>query len=86
MDPTELQIRFGLRLRDRRLAQALSQEELAFRAGLHRTYISSAERGQRNVSLVNIWKLANALSAPMADLVDLTLEDGAPVHKERQAD
>jgi transcriptional regulator with XRE-family HTH domain len=49
----------------------LSQEELAYRAGLHRTYISSIERGQRNVSLENIFAIARALKVTPADLVKL---------------
>jgi len=44
-----------------RKSTGLSQEELADRAGLHRTYISSIERGERNVSLENIFLLAQAL-------------------------
>lgn len=47
----------------------LSQEELADRAGLHRTYISSVERAQRNVSLENIYGIAEALGVPAADLL-----------------
>jgi transcriptional regulator with XRE-family HTH domain len=47
----------------------LSQEELADRAGLHRTYISSIERNERNVSLENIFLLAKALGVEAADLV-----------------
>ena len=64
----DIRIRFGQRLRELRQAKGLSQEELAFRAGLHRTYVSSAERGQRNVALVNIEKLARALGIDIADL------------------
>lgn len=52
-----------------RQATGLSQEELADRAGLHRTYISSVERAQRNVSLENIFKLASALGVEPQDLV-----------------
>ncbi len=44
-----------------RTEKKLSQEDLADKAGLHRTYISSVERGQRNVSLKNIGKIAKAL-------------------------
>jgi transcriptional regulator with XRE-family HTH domain len=51
-----------------RLARGLSQERLAELAGLHRTYISSLERGQRNVSLDNIHALADALAVRPADL------------------
>jgi transcriptional regulator with XRE-family HTH domain len=65
---TDIKTRFGQRLRELRQAKGLSQEELAFRAGLHRTYISSTERGQRNVALLNIEKLAAALEVGMADL------------------
>lgn len=52
---------FGLRLRRLRQDAGLSQEELADKAGLHRTYVGAVERGERNVSLVNIWRLAEAL-------------------------
>ncbi len=65
---TDIKLRFGQRLRELRRARHLSQEELAFRARLHRTYISSAERGQRNVSLVNLEKLATALEVDICDL------------------
>jgi transcriptional regulator with XRE-family HTH domain len=63
-------IAFGERLRAVRLAQGLSQEQLAEKAELHRTYVSSAERGQRNVSLQNIIRLARALDVPPGDLVN----------------
>lgn len=59
---------FGARVRELRLARGLSQEQLAERAGLHRTYISSLERGQRNVGLDNILDLAAALEVPAAHL------------------
>ncbi len=65
---TGIKARFGRRLRELRRAHGLSQEELAFRAGLHRTYVSSAERGERNVSIVNLEKLANALSVEICEL------------------
>jgi transcriptional regulator with XRE-family HTH domain len=65
---TDIKARFGRRLRELRQARGLSQEELAFRAGLHRTYVSSAERGERNVSLVNLERLANALGVHIRDL------------------
>jgi transcriptional regulator with XRE-family HTH domain len=65
----EIKARFGRRLRQLRTDRGLSQEELAFRAGLHRTYISSAERGERNVSLVNLVRLARALDVHVRELV-----------------
>ena len=56
-------------LRRLRKVTGLSQEGLAERAGLHRTYVSSVERAERNVSLENIFVLANALGVEPADLV-----------------
>ncbi len=64
----DIKARFGQRLREIRQKKGLSQEELAFLAGLHRTYVSSAERGQRNVSLVNIEKLARALEVDITEM------------------
>ena len=52
---------FGKRLREIRISRGLSQEALAFEAKLDRTYVSSCERGQRNISLENIHRLARAL-------------------------
>ncbi len=72
----DIKARFGHRLRELRQARGISQEELAFRAGLHRTYVSSAERGQRNVSLVNLEKLSEALELEIADLFRETVERG----------
>lgn len=53
--------RFGERIRKLRLAKNWSQEELATRSGLHSTYIGGVERGERNIGLDNILKLARAL-------------------------
>lgn len=53
--------RFGRTVRKYRVASGLSQEELAATAGLHRTYVGGIERGERNVSLENIVRLARAL-------------------------
>lgn len=66
---SDVAIRFGLRLRELRREQGVSQEELAARAELHRTYVSSVERGERNVSLETVEKLAKALKLRMADLM-----------------
>jgi transcriptional regulator with XRE-family HTH domain len=65
----EVLVLFGARLRKVRTAKGISQEKLAELAGLHRTYVSSVERGSRNISLVNIDKLATALGVPMTRLV-----------------
>ena len=60
--------RFGKAIRRRRRELDFSQEELAERAEIHRTYISSIERGQRNPSLENIEKLAKALDISISAL------------------
>lgn len=61
---------FGRRVREYRLSAGLSQEALAEAAGIHRTYVSSLERGQRNVSLDNIIALARALGIDAAQLFE----------------
>lgn len=60
---------FGNRVRELREKIGISQEELAYRAELHRTYISSIERGAQNISIRNIEKLAKALGITMKELV-----------------
>jgi transcriptional regulator with XRE-family HTH domain len=60
---------FGDNVRQRRRELGLSQEELADAAGVHRTYIGSIERAERNVSLDNIDRISNALSATAAQLL-----------------
>jgi transcriptional regulator with XRE-family HTH domain len=62
-------VRFGDKLRKTRQRRGVSQEKLAALAGLHRTYVSSVERGERNISLLNIEKLALALEVPMGKLM-----------------
>jgi transcriptional regulator with XRE-family HTH domain len=64
----EVQKRFGKRIQQQRAKLAISQEELAFRTNLDRTYISGIERGVRNPSLKNIAKIADALELSLADL------------------
>lgn len=60
--------RFGFAVKVRREELGLTQEDLAERAGIHRTYLSDVERGTRNLSLVNIERLAEALALTMAEL------------------
>lgn len=64
------QIEFGDRVRRRRERLGLSQLDLAERSGVHFTYISSVERGHRNVTLMTILRLARALDVNPARLVD----------------
>jgi len=60
---------FGLVVRSRRERAGLSQEALAEIAGLHRTYVGSVERGERNVTLKNISSLASALGTSASQLL-----------------
>jgi transcriptional regulator with XRE-family HTH domain len=67
----DIKKQFGLVIKQWRRKASLSQEELAARAGLHRTYVSDVERGMRNPSLYSIAKLANALKAPVSMLFQM---------------
>lgn len=61
---------FGLRVQFFRMKLGLSQEKLAYKAGFHRTYIGTVERGETNITLLNIHKLADALGVTVHDLLD----------------
>ncbi|MGL4503901.1 MAG: helix-turn-helix domain-containing protein [Planktothrix sp.] len=65
---SDIKKRFGLAIKIRRNELGISQEELAFKARLHRTYISDIERGTRNLSLENIEKLAESLDISVSAL------------------
>lgn len=67
---TDLRAVFAIRLRSLRQELGLSQEELADRCGLHRTYIGSVERGERNVSIDNIGRIADSLGVPASHLLE----------------
>jgi DNA-binding XRE family transcriptional regulator len=60
---------FAFRVRELRAHHGYSQEELAHRAGLHRTYIGAVERGERNITLLNAQRIADALGVPLAECV-----------------
>lgn len=59
--------KFGEKVREERIKQRLSQEELASRAGVHRTYIGMIERAEKNITLENIERIAKALGIRIAD-------------------
>lgn len=63
-------ITFGKKVREIRKQKALSQEKLAFKAGLHRTYIGMIERAEKNITLLNIEKIAKALEISINNLFD----------------
>lgn len=67
---SELLIKFGEKVRQERIALQLSQEALAERAGVHRTYVGMIERGEKNISLENIDKIAKALNLSLSQLVN----------------
>ena len=64
----DIKIKFGAKVRKLRQAKGLSQEAFADICGLHRTYVGAIERGERNVSLENIEKIARALGISIASL------------------
>lgn len=59
--------RVGKRIKELRLAKKMSQEEFAFKCDLDRTYITSLERGKRNVSLINLEKIAKAFEMSLSE-------------------
>lgn len=67
---TDVLIKFGERVRDLRKERGLSQEQLAFKADLHRTYIGMIERAEKNITLINIEKIAIALETNINKLTN----------------
>ena len=67
----DIRERFGFAVKVRREELHLTQEELADRAGIHRTYLSDVERGGRNLSLINIERLAAALALRISELFQM---------------
>lgn len=74
-------IQLGRNVRTLREQLGLSQEELAFRSGLDRTYVGGVERGERNIGVLNIVRVALALEVSPSMLVQ-----GLEIHQEEQAD
>jgi transcriptional regulator with XRE-family HTH domain len=68
MENREILIKFGQRVREIRKEMNLSQEDLSFKADLHRTYIGMIERAEKNITLINIEKIANALNVEIKEL------------------
>ena len=70
MNRKNILIKFGQRIRKIRQEKKISQEKLAFKAEMDRTYIGGIERGERNVSLINIIKIAKALEVAPKELFE----------------
>ena len=68
MNKKKILIDFGVKVRELRKLKNLSQEELSYKADLHRTYIGMIERAEKNITLMNIEKIANALDIQISDL------------------
>jgi len=66
----DILIKFGEKVREIRKQKGLSQEQLSFKAELHRTYLGMIERAEKNITLVNIEKIANALETSINDLMN----------------
>jgi len=64
----DVKLAFGQRVRQLRLEKGYSQEAFALKCSLHRTYIGAVERGERNVSLMNIYRIAIALGVSVGEL------------------
>ena len=65
----EILIKFGNKVRELRKSKKLSQEELAHKANVHRTYIGMIERAEKNITLINIEKIAIALEVKISELI-----------------
>ncbi len=69
MSKKYISIKFGEKVREIRTSQNLSQEQLAHLADVHRTYIGMVERAEKNITLVNIEKIAKALNVNITELL-----------------
>ena len=72
MKKEPLLVLFGKNVQNRRRALGISQEKLAELSGVHRTYIGMIERAEKNITLLNMGKIANGLNVPISQLLDLT--------------
>ena len=74
-EKNEILVNFGLNVRKYRVLAGISQEELAAKAGLHRTYIGMIERAEKNITLININKVASALNIEIETLMKITYDN-----------
>jgi len=73
MNEENILLQFGKHVKKLRQQKKLSQEQLALIADLDRTYISGIERGKRNVSLINLFKIAKSLNIPAHEIISFEL-------------
>ena len=72
MSKKKILVDFGDKIRELRKEQGISQEELSYKADLHRTYIGMIERAEKNITLINIEKIAKALNVDIKELFNDT--------------
>ena len=70
MEKNEINVRFGIRMRELRARYDISQEELALKSELNRNYIGDIERGEKTPSLITLSKIANGLGITLKELFD----------------
>jgi transcriptional regulator with XRE-family HTH domain len=71
-DLNDINVLFGLRLRQLRLQKGMTQEQLGYECGLHRTYVGQIERAEKNITLKNIEKIAKNLDVNITELLDFS--------------
>lgn len=83
MKDNDINVLFGKRVRQLREQKGISQEQLGFDAGLHRTYIGQIERAEKNISLKNIEKIAKRLDVNVSELMDFSKLDDDDIEKDK---
>ncbi len=77
----DIKLKIGKRIKELRSEKEYSQEELAGRAGVDRTYVNSVEHGRRNISIVNIDKIAKALGCSLQEFFTSEIFNNIPKNK-----
>ena len=71
-DTYDVNVKLGLMIKKYRMSKGLTQEELSFESGLHRTYIGHVERAEKNITIKNVEKIAKGLNIDIAQLFDFS--------------
>lgn len=72
VDVNDVNVKVGLMIKKYRMSKGLTQEELSFEAGLHRTYIGHVERAEKNITIKNVEKIAKGLNIDISELFDFS--------------